>query len=89
MFKVVCTEESGEKLISAVPYSWECNNILRWPRNKLIIKKMRKDPYSKPEEDWFSFQCTVKSSNIKTFQEASIIEKSLAAFSDTESETRY
>lgn len=76
-FKIVETIEKGKYVLTAVPTSWENQGNLRWP--KIKSEKLRRDPFSIPEDTWRSMNCIVKRKNIMSFEEA---ETELRAMSD-------
>lgn len=77
MFKIVITKERGQSLVSAVPSSWENENILFWPPllKQKAIDELRKNEKSIPAKSWKKLKCIVKVSDIKTLKEALDLEE--------------
>lgn len=90
-FKVVMTKEKKGIYFSAVPHGWEVNKILFWPDHLMHSQreKLRSAADSIPEETWTQLPCIVKTTNIKTFKEALLIEQKLTQCSDTDAEEEY
>ena len=68
MYKIVQTTEKGKSQLCVVPEGWEINGILYWPKNK--ADRLIKDAKSTPGDNWFEMQCSVKRSNLITFDVA-------------------
>lgn len=79
-FKLVKTIERNGSSVSAVPESWEKNNILYWPAhlNPTQQEKLRSNSGSKPDSSWTKQNCVIKIQDIDTFAEALQYEKQFA-----------
>lgn len=86
-FKIVETMEKGKYVLTTVPKSWENQGHLRWP--KLKSEKLRRDPYSTPEDNWRSMSCVVKRINIMSFEEAESELRAMSDVSDTDQDTQH
>lgn len=76
-FKVVSTKnKSGRIELCAVPSAWECNKILKWPKNLSTqkITKIISNPLSTPESDWIDIPCEEK----RTFASFELAQKEVA-----------
>ena len=82
-FKIVQTIERGRSVLTAVPYEWESNGILCWPKK---YKKLRKIEDSKPEPNWKKINCIVERSNLHSFREAELEIDAMSSYSDTEND---
>ncbi|XP_018377394.1 PREDICTED: uncharacterized protein LOC108770344, partial [Trachymyrmex cornetzi] len=87
-FKIVAIlKKRGSSAIleySYVPYQWEKDGILYWPKRNIL--SLRKDPTSMYESDWEQYKCKVKKDNIVGIDEAELWEEEYVNASCTESE---
>ncbi|XP_018394258.1 PREDICTED: zinc finger protein 91 [Cyphomyrmex costatus] len=76
-FKIVAIlKKRGSSIIleySYVPYQWEKDGILYWPKRNIL--SLRKDPTSTYESDWEQYKCKVKKDNIVGIDEAELWEE--------------
>lgn len=63
MFVTVETIENGCRVITAVPASWVCNELLRYPQSKSELMAARKK-CSVPQQGWLEMPCKVVFKNI-------------------------
>lgn len=58
MWKIVETLEKGKLHLTVIPYQWEVNGKLFWPRAK--SDTLINDSNSVPGEKWFEMSCKLK-----------------------------
>lgn len=85
-FKIIQTKEQNRVQLITVPSSWEQDSVLRWPKQAW---KFIKDNETVPQADWSSLPCSLKRSDIKTYQEAEKEISTMLMQSDTEEETNF
>lgn len=85
-FKIVQTIERGRSVLTAVPYEWESNGILCWPKK---YEKLRRIEDSKSEPNWKKINCIVKRSNLHSFREAELEIDAMSSYSDTENDNEH
>lgn len=69
-YKVVQVKNKGDYELIAVPFAWETNGKLKWPRKNSTAIRMLKDINSVPLKDWEELQCVVKRPNMPTLHAA-------------------
>lgn len=87
MFKIVEFAETKE--ISAVPHSWEKDNICYWPQKKTDAAKLIKNCDSVPDvKTWDAFEVKVIRRSLTTYNQAKQAEYEMSGYSTTDDEDR-
>lgn len=86
-FKIVQTIEDSQICLSIVPYSWEEDGLLYWPKkNRLLTYKLQKQENSVPDKlSWEKMTC-IKKREVSTFEEGEREISKMEKVSDTEEE---